>query len=208
MSAPRNRIPELVDLTTLVESENNPNVMSPESFTGLREAIRHHADLQPLLVWERADGSRKIVDGHHRRRAMLELGYTTGYAVVLPPETPPETIELLQLGMNRLRGQIDLSAAETILRELVNEGIPPDLLVTSGFTEAEIDELLNPEDDKPRSADRPADDQGSAVKIHVLELRFDSAATLKRVKAKLKKMSKLKDLPLALLRVLDLEETS
>lgn len=202
-----------VALAGLVTNPRNPNKMGAQAYAALVEAIRLRGPLQPLLVLERfvggfddEDGEHveyEVVDGHHRRQAMLDLGYTAGDAVVLPHGTPREVVLMLSLGMNRLRGTVSIDAAEHVLRELLSEGADLDEMLTTGFTAEELNELLNPAPLPERSRADAPDENLLPDKPHVLELTFATEAQLKQATKRLRKAAgKTKNLGLGLLNLL------
>ena len=200
-----------VALAGLVTNPRNPNKMGAQAYVALVEAIRLRGPLQPLLVLEVFSGgfdedettTYEVIDGHHRRQAMLDLGYTEGDAVVLPHGTPREVVLMLSLGMNRLRGTVSIDAAEHVLRELLSEGADLDEMLTTGFTAEELNELLNPAPLPERSRADAPDENLLPDKPHVLELTFATEAQLKQATKRLRKAAgKTKNLGLGLLNLL------
>ena len=206
MQAPIDTRHARVKLAELITNPQNPNKMGAQAYAALVEAIRLRGPLQPLLVLERFVGEHveyEVVDGHHRRQAMLDLGYTAGDAVVLPHGTPREVVLMLSLGMNRLRGTVSLDAAEHVLRELLSEGADLDEMLTTGFTAEELNELLNPAPLPERSRADAPDENLLPDKPHVLELTFATEAQLKQATKRLRKAAgKTKNLGLGLLNLL------
>lgn len=47
--------------------------ISPESFNRLKFSLKRHSFIQPFNVWQDDQGKLWILDGHHRKKAMLEL---------------------------------------------------------------------------------------------------------------------------------------
>jgi len=180
--------------------------MRPHEYELLVGAIRAEGFLQPVLVRDllppgssaadaRDPASRlyEIVDGVHRCRAARDANLSHVPAVVLPMDYPEEKARLLQIGMNRLRGELDLVAVGETLAEL-SELVPDLDLALSGFTEAEVDGLLaaqspiNPNDllGDGMDAPDPADAQPEAA-VFMLEIPLDSAAELKAAKKSLRR---------------------
>lgn len=187
-------------LADLVRNPRNPNVMTPEAFEGLKESIRQNGFLQPILV-----AGSLIVDGHHRTDALLALGYTETIVWALPMDTPMEVVNILSLGMNRLRGFVSLDAAESLLRELVDDGASEEALVATGFSDSDIASIFEDADPEPTSlsSGARADDAILPEKPHVLELRFATAEEKKQAARGLRKASgKSKDIGQGLLLLL------
>jgi ParB-like chromosome segregation protein Spo0J len=129
-----------IPLTSLVPAEKNPNVMSPEKFQALVSAIDQAGFLQPILVSPIGDGTYKIIDGHHRVLAAQSLGMPSLPAVV--DAMDDEWQRVMRIGMNRNRGEPDLALVATDIEFLTKSGWSlPDLSIT-GFTEEELQLLL------------------------------------------------------------------
>ena len=115
---------EIVDLARfavgdICEAEVNPNVMEPEQYGMLVEAIRKVGFLQPLLV-RRTNGTVTCIDGHHRLRAAREVGLKTVPCVTV--DAGDDQVTALRLGMNRLRGELNLALVAKDIFALVETG--------------------------------------------------------------------------------------
>ena len=126
----------LKDLTRLPGI--NPNVMSDHDYEALKASIQNNevGYLQPIVVAEYPDGSHVLVDGEHRVKALIELGYTHADATV----GPVSQARLLRLSLH-LRGDHDPTLASRELQALVDEGYDPEFLASS--TPFPMDELQN-----------------------------------------------------------------
>lgn len=177
-----------LDLSLVADPPTNPNSMSPRDYDALVHLIREEGFLQPILV-QKLGSMYQIVDGVHRTRGAREVGLTHVPALVLPPDYPEAKVSLLQIGMNRLRGDLDHTAVAQTLAEL---GDNWDLSL-SGFATSEISAML--EAIKPPSLEDFADEGMEAETLtpetaspaFVLEIEFASADTLKAAKKALKK---------------------
>ncbi len=182
-------------LDTLDDPPDNPNRMSQERLTLLEEATVAHGFLQPLLTRKLPSGRYQIVDGVHRAKAARAQGLTHLTSVVV--ECSDERARLLQVGLNRLRGELDLSHVGRILDELDNAGIGQEELRTTGYGDEEIADLLR----SIREAEAPLDlgvgtppappqvdqDVSTNTKPHALELAFKTKAERDRAKRGLRK---------------------
>jgi hypothetical protein len=110
--------------------------MEPERFDLLVNAIKHEGFLQPVLVRPLAGQVPylyEMIDGHHRLDACDSLGLPDILAVVAEA-TDAEALAL-QVGLNKLRGELDLLLCSQQLALLVEEyQWTPDDLTLSGFT--------------------------------------------------------------------------
>jgi len=191
----------------------NPNSMSPGEYALLVASIRKLGFLQSLLVrpLEGKPGHFEVVDGAHRLKAAKECGMKVVPCVVREG-TEDDVAGVLQIGMNKLRGSLDLGAAGMAIADLADAGWSvPDLTVT-GFTQEEITDLLNlarqTAETVLANADIPPPDvpPAPAPESFTLEIPFASADDAKRAKRALRKVAgKGGSLGDALLRTLALD---
>lgn len=199
------------DLAAMADPESNPNSMPDADYQVLVRAIRENGFLQPVLLLELGGGLREIVDGVHRVRAAREVGLDRVPAIVLPEGTPRERAKILQVGMNRLRGELDLVKVAGTLGELLDGDWDVSL---SGFDGDQIRGLLdameppNTDDfDDGMSGDSaPGSGDGEGATF-TLEILLDTAAELKAAKKALRKAGGRgnKDLAVGLRAALGLE---
>ena len=197
-----------VKLDQLVEPPVNPNVMDEGDFRLLVHGIRESGFLQPLLVRPFSPDRWEIVDGVHRARAALEAGLTEVVVVVSPMDE--RRARLLQIGMNRLRGDLDLSAVARVVASLRIEAPDLDDLSLSGFDASEVDEMvriaagIEPDPIEDGMGAGPAEKPEGTPKPFSLELRFDTREDLARVKRSLRKAAgKGTPLEVGLMRIID-----
>lgn len=89
-----------IPLDLIDDEPGNPNEMDPESYAALRVNIEEFGYVQPLLV--RADGERfRLIDGHHRKKILAELGYRVAPAVVAEADAAEGKLQLLATNRNR-----------------------------------------------------------------------------------------------------------
>lgn len=193
-------------LALLDDAADNPNSMEPEQFAMLAEAIRRVGFLQPALVRARDEGRYEIIDGHHRVRAARELKFSEVPCVVV--RCDDRTTVALRVGMNRLRGELNLSAVAKSLDDLVANGWQMGDLTITGFSADEVGDLLqslklNEDDVLGQQVEVAGDDDHEEVRAFVLEVSFTDRDDFKRAKAGLKRAAgKSGDLGRGLLRLL------
>ncbi len=108
---------ESIELGRLVEHGDNPNRMSRENFRKLVGHIERSGRYEPLVVRRIGDeGGYQILNGHHRFRALGELGYERADCVVW--DVSDEEADVLLLSLNRLGGSDILGKKVEILRRL------------------------------------------------------------------------------------------
>jgi len=188
---------------SLLDAPNNPNRMEPDKMSMLAEAIRREGFLQPILVRPThptsamrdkgsGEGGYEIIDGHHRRAAALEAGLHE-IPCIIAHDCDEHTAIALRIGMNRLRGDLDLTSTAKLVSTLVENGWKLDDLSITGFSADEVADLmrsLKTEDVEIRVFDDAMEDgDGDApvAKPFALEIIFKTRDELKRAKKALKK---------------------
>lgn len=197
-----------IDPQLISPSENNPNRMLPGQYEVLVGAIKRFGFLSSILVRPNPAGKGyQVVDGHHRLRAAQEIGLTE-IPIIVKMDSDDGEANALQIGMNRLRGELDLSATAKIIEQLKSEeGWKSDDLMLLGFSEDELSALMSTDEsfeDLPESMELPSDDTVSATpNPFVLEIEFENKEDLKEAKRKLKKAAgKTGSLTIGLLNLL------
>jgi ParB-like chromosome segregation protein Spo0J len=193
-----------VMLDELVPSPINANVMSADVYERLVSSIKELGpDLQPPLVRMREDGRYDIVDGHHRIDAARAAGMHDLLVIIV--DLSDEESKVLQLGMNRMRGELDLGLASTMIGELVELGTPMDVLMLAGFGEEELSALLAAtRDDPPEPTVLPEPEAPRPPAPFLLELTFENRTDLARARRALKRAAgKGNELSAGLLRMID-----
>ena len=137
---------ETVDVPTrelaTMAAPYNPRTIEDHDLEALRRSLRYFGTVEPIVVNKRSD---RIVGGHQRVKAALAEEIESLPVVYVDLDEPSE--KQLNLALNRIHGEWDADKLEEVLREL--ETLGADLELT-GFTQAEIDELL-------RGSDEPID---------------------------------------------------
>lgn len=219
-----------ISINSIVEPDTNPNSMEHAHYELLVNAIRSRGFLQPLLVREPKSGEvdpaseavarlggdapfYRLVDGAHRLRAAREVGLTTLPCVVLEGDVDDATAAALQIGMNRLRGDLNLADVAKTIASLADQGWTKPELTLTGMTLEEIDDLLKATrptiEDVLQEADlgtgsADAAEEEPAEGSFPLEIVFMSAADRRRAQKALKKAAgRGQPLGVGLLRLLD-----
>ncbi|RPJ33129.1 MAG: hypothetical protein EHM35_10820 [Planctomycetaceae bacterium] len=138
MSTKIRRIP----LEQLVPHPNNPNWMSRANFARLVRNIERTDRHEPLVVRPHPskDGHFQIINGHHRRDALKELGRKTADAVVW--NVDDEQTSVLLATLNRLGGRDVLDKKLGLLRRLRRHIPIPDLAKLLPQTRGQLERLL------------------------------------------------------------------
>lgn len=105
-----------IDLNRLVSHPKNSNVMSQKKLAKLVEHIRRSGRYPPLIVRPIGSEQYQLLDGHHRVKALQELGHAQALCVVWDTD---DAEALMLLGtLNRLQGQDDPAKRAELLAEL------------------------------------------------------------------------------------------
>lgn len=175
------------------EAPDNPNRMDPARFADLKRAITELGFLQPILVRTRSDGEYEVVDGHHRMWAARELKLPTIPAVLFEG-TREGAQRLAQIGMNRLRGELDMHAVGVVFDELLRSDWEAVELTIAGFSDADLHALISAvQDDTTRLtedvlASAPAmTPEPAPPSPFKLEIEFSDMAQMKKCRAALKR---------------------
>jgi len=109
---------ESIPLENLIAHPDNPNRQSKATFARLVRNIDRTGRYEPLVV--RPHPTRKgfyeIINGHHRCRALAQLGYERADAVVW--DVDDEQVDILLATLNRLGGTDDLAGKLRLLKRL------------------------------------------------------------------------------------------
>lgn len=192
-------------IEVLRDAPVNANKLNGAKFAELVASIHRIGFVVPIVARDLGDGDFEIVDGHHRVKAMRELGELKVPTLVVQGNEDPRVIAL---ALNRLRGETDLAVASVIIDELLEMGLSHADLSITGFTEKEMTELVA----SLEQSDLDIDDLGAAslpdevgdpsARPFLLELTFKSKAELTAVRKALRKAAgKGNDLADGLLRL-------
>lgn len=127
---------EVVDPHSLVDNPKNPRLHDRDQLLKLGAALRRFGQTKPILARK---ANRMIVAGHGLRQAMMREGFSQ--AQVYFWDVDQQTADAFMLADNRLGdlSQDDPAKVEQLLHEL--EDFEAEEL---GFTDAQVEELLNP----------------------------------------------------------------
>jgi ParB-like nuclease domain len=193
----------------------NPNLMDADTYDLLKEAMAKVGFLQPILVRKTIDGARfEIVDGVHRWMAAKELGFDAVPCVVLDSDVSLADVTALRIGMNRMRGDLDLKRVAEQINLLAVEGWSLDDLKVTGYGRDELAELLkvsasaSPDDlvegvgGLDDRKDPGGDEDEDKPRLLEVVLPVSTKKELNAVKKKLKKLGD-GDMGLGVMRALD-----
>lgn len=132
-----------ISLKKLRDHPDNPNRMSGSSYRKLVRNIRRSGRYEPLVVrpHPQVDNAYQIINGHHRRQALQELGYDKADCVVW--EIDDEQADILLASLNRLGGSDEPEKKLRLLRRLSKSYQARELSKLLPQTKKQIEKLLN-----------------------------------------------------------------
>jgi len=107
-----------IPLSKLIDHPDNPNQMSGSTFAKLVRNIERTGRYEPIVVrpLDRRKKSFQIINGHHRRRALKQLGYDNAEAIVW--DIDDEQTDIFLATLNRLGGSDILAKKLALLKRL------------------------------------------------------------------------------------------
>lgn len=132
-----------ISVDKITPNSYNPNRQSEHDFELLCKSMSEDGFTQPVVGVADPDtpGNAIIVDGEHRWRAAITLGYTE-IPVVITPMTP-EQARIATLRHNRARGSEDFGLTAQLMRELQELGALDHAQDSLNLDDVELNRLLN-----------------------------------------------------------------
>ncbi len=128
---------ELLPLSKLKENPKNPNVMSEKMFKLLVDNIEREGFKDPIIVRPKdEDGFYLIEDGHHRKMALVELGFEVGPCVIADFKGD---LDLSSLMLNKIKGHLAPDKVGAILMGLREEYSSQDLANLTGYSSQDLE---------------------------------------------------------------------
>ena len=142
----------LIPLDELEEFQGNLKKITRANLDKLKRRIVKSFDA-PIHVWERPDGSKKILDGHQRRKALRELS-DEGY------EIPPLPVDYIYakdekearqklLGITSQYGEFEMEELGEWMREL-DDDVADTIRLADGEVKIKVDINFDEEDEEKK----------------------------------------------------------
>ncbi len=129
-----------IPIEKLTAHPSNLNRMSKRNFVRLVRNIERTGRYEPLVVRRQGDGFQ-IINGHHRCRALKQLGYETADAIVWDMDDAEADILLSTL--NRLGGSNVLAKKLALLARINRKMEAREMAKLLPFTNSQIERLKN-----------------------------------------------------------------
>jgi hypothetical protein len=107
-----------IGVDKLIAHPGNPNRMSEAMFKKLLGHIRRTGNYEPIIVRRHPsqEGCFEIINGHHRKKALEEMGNDRADCIVW--EVDDEEAMILLATLNRLAGGDDIHRKSELIRKL------------------------------------------------------------------------------------------
>ena len=129
-----------IPIEKLTAHPGNLNRMSKRNFVRLVRNIERTGRYEPLVVRRQGDGFQ-IINGHHRCRALKQLGYETVDAIVW--DVDDAEADILLSTLNRLGGSDVLEKKLALLDRLNRNMHAREMAKLLPFTRSQIERLKN-----------------------------------------------------------------
>lgn len=162
----------VVKLADIKPAPYNPRVQltaKDQEYKALDASISENGLVLPLVVNLR---DNCLIGGHQRLSVLLAAGETETVAVVV--DMPEAQAKALCIALNKLDGEWDYGQLADILQELIDDG---ENLLSTGFTQSDIDDLLGEigdelgEDEDPPTQGKK-EDTADGIKCQVGDFSF------------------------------------
>lgn len=157
-------------LDELVDDPNNPNRMTDSEFEQLKFSIQKFPQtIKPIVVRKK---NMQIIDGNHRKKAMLELGQV--FAEVKIVDCSDLEAKMMKQALNKIHGHHIPDADIFEFKALIDAGLKDDLLQLLDLKEDDLNARL-----KALDGDIPVPEVPD--KVNVLMLAFEHPADRKLI---------------------------
>ncbi len=132
---------EIVDLPTdsIIAALWNPNEMDLDMLSHLRNSVQRFDLVVPLVLRNVGDNRYETIGGAQRLSILRELGMTTAPCVVV--EADDSEAKLLGQALNHVAGSDNLGLRAEVMREILKEKSPEEVLALLPETAASLEAL-------------------------------------------------------------------
>ena len=133
-----------VDIENVYPNPWNPNKQNQRTEEATVESIGKYCMIDPITVRKHPEKKDKyqIIDGEHRQRACMNLGYKK-IPVNILSNISDEQAKKLTIIANETRGNADNISLSELLNDLSNGMSVDDLLIGLPYYKKELEDLIN-----------------------------------------------------------------
>lgn len=155
-----------VNINHIDPNPDNPNEMDEESFQRLTDEIREVGFLQPIVLIKKEDDRYKILNGEHRWKSAVSLGYKHIPSIILSDEkwNDQDVYNLVNIRLNEIRGKISALKLKPIYDRVVDKYGVESAQKIMGFTNDDVFKKLVKKMAKQVKAALPPDMAGDVDK--------------------------------------------
>lgn len=155
---------QTMKLSDIEPADYNPRIAMKDGdpeYEALKKNLEKYKLVEPL-VWNKR--TKTLVSGHQRVKALLAIGETEAEVSVV--DLPLEDEKLLNISLNKIKGDWDFEKLDELLASLSN-----DVIQYTGFTEDDIDtlyteddlDLTDPDDELPKPKEEKDPEPGKYI---------------------------------------------
>jgi hypothetical protein len=133
---------DILDFAALRVNPRNANVVPQKIMAKLERNIKRTGLYPPLIVRPLGNGTYMILDGHHRKRVLENLGHTSAICEVWPVDE--READILLATLNSLHGKDDKELRRALIESLTESYPVEDLADMLPETEAALHKLIDP----------------------------------------------------------------
>lgn len=129
---------KMVETELLKPNSYNPNIMTDEQFNSLVDDFKENGFVgQPIIITD----NNEIIDGEHRWKCALHLGYEKVPVVVFNPKDEDHK-KILTIGWNKKRGEMSPLKLAGLISELNQRYTLEELSSKLGFSANQLKDTL------------------------------------------------------------------
>jgi ParB-like chromosome segregation protein Spo0J len=170
-----------VDPSELKVSAYNPRRISATAFKQLKASIRKFGFATPLVVQHKG---MKIVGGHQRYRAVLEICKEDGFKFDIPVvifKINDRKAKQLNIALNKIGGEFREDMLSELIRDINDDSpLTTDDVEAFGYEFGDVEKILSDIDEENETEEEDLKPFASSI---TLSVRFDSVEERDTVKA-------------------------
>lgn len=132
----------MIDPLKVNPNSYNPNLMTDEQFNSLVADFQENGWIgQPVIVAKKKNGKLEIIDGFHRWKAGMALGFTKIPVTIFEPKDDDHQ-KIVTIAMNSKRGEMSPLKLSKLVTELSQKYSMQELSTKLGFSMGDLKDQL------------------------------------------------------------------